>query len=37
MQHQLARRLVNRYGLISVENLHIKGLAGGRFAKLPPT
>jgi putative transposase len=33
MQHQLSRHLVNRYGLISVEHLHIKGLAGGRLAK----
>jgi putative transposase len=31
--HQVARRLVNRYGLIAVEDLNIKGLAGGMLAK----
>jgi putative transposase len=31
--HQLARQLVNRYGLIAVEDLNIKGLASGMLAK----
>jgi putative transposase len=31
--HQVARMLVNRYGLIAVEDLNIKGLAGGMLAK----
>lgn len=31
--HKLSRDLVNRYGLIAVENLNIKGLAGGMLAK----
>jgi len=31
--HKLSRLLVNRYGLISVEDLNIKGLAGGMLAK----
>jgi putative transposase len=31
--HQIARRLVNRYRLIAVEDLNIKGLAGGMLAK----
>jgi putative transposase len=33
MQHQLSRRLVDRYQLIAVEDLNIKGLAGGMLAK----
>jgi putative transposase len=33
MQHKLSRQLVNRYGLIAVEDLNIKGLAGSRLAK----
>ncbi len=32
-QHKLSRKLVNTYSLIAVENLNIKGLAGGRLAK----
>jgi putative transposase len=32
-QHKLSRRLVDRYGLIAVEALNIKGLAGGMLAK----
>jgi putative transposase len=31
--HQVARQLVNRYGLIAVEDLNIKGLASGMLAK----
>jgi putative transposase len=31
--HQVARTLVNRYGLTAVEDLNIKGLAGGMLAK----
>jgi putative transposase len=31
--HQVSRQLVNRYGLIAVEDLNIKGLAGGMLAK----
>jgi putative transposase len=31
--HQVARRLINQYGLIAVEDLNIKGLAGGMLAK----
>jgi putative transposase len=31
--HQVARTLVTRYGLIAVEALNIKGLAGGMLAK----
>jgi putative transposase len=31
--HHVARRLVNRYGLIAVEDLNIKGLARSMFAK----
>jgi putative transposase len=31
--HQVARRLVNRYGLIVVEDLNIQGLASGMLAK----
>jgi len=31
--HKVARVLVNRYGLIAVEELNIKGLAGGMLAK----
>jgi putative transposase len=33
MQHQLSRRLVDRYQLIAVEDLNIKGLARGMLAK----
>jgi putative transposase len=33
MQHKLSRRLVDRYRLIAVEDLNIKGLATGRLAK----
>jgi putative transposase len=33
VHHQLSRRLVDRYGFIAVEDLNIKGLARGRFAK----
>jgi len=32
-QHKLARALVNHYGVIAVEDLNVKGLAGGRLAK----
>jgi putative transposase len=32
-QHTIARKLVNAYGIISVEDLHIKGLASGMLAK----
>jgi putative transposase len=32
-QHKVARQLVNRFGLIAVEDLNIKGLAGGMLAK----
>jgi putative transposase len=32
-QHKVARRLVNAYGIISVEDLNIKGLASGMLAK----
>jgi putative transposase len=32
-QHKLSRRLVDRYGLIAVEDLNIKGLATGMLAK----
>jgi len=31
--HKLSRALVNRYGLISVEDLNVKGLAAGILAK----
>lgn len=31
--HKLSRQLVNRYGLIAVEDLNVKGLAGGMLAK----
>ena len=31
--HKISRRLVNNYGLIVVEDLKIKGLAGGMLAK----
>ncbi|HEX2276565.1 MAG TPA: transposase [Candidatus Tectomicrobia bacterium] len=31
--HQVARQLVNRYGVIAVEDLNIKGLARGMLAK----
>ena len=31
--HQVARSLVNQYGLIAVEDLNIKGLAAGMLAK----
>jgi putative transposase len=31
--HQESRKIVNRYGMIFVEDLNIKGLAGGMFAK----
>ena len=31
--HKLSRRLVNRYGLIAVEDLNIKGLSSGMLAK----
>jgi len=33
VQHKLARSLVDRYGFIAVEDLNIKGLAGGMLAK----
>lgn len=33
MQHKLARTLVNRFGLIAVEDLNMKGLAAGLLAK----
>jgi putative transposase len=32
-QHKLTRDLVNRFGLIAIEDLNIKGLAGGMLAK----
>lgn len=32
-QHKLSRELVNHYGFIAVEDLHVKGLAGGMLAK----
>jgi putative transposase len=32
-QHKTSRELVNRYGLIAVENLNVQGLAGGMLAK----
>jgi putative transposase len=32
-QHKLSRKLVNNYGLIAVEDLNVKGLAGGMLAK----
>ena len=32
-QHKLARMLVNQYGLIFVEDLNVKGLAGSRLSK----
>jgi putative transposase len=32
-QHKVARQLVNVYGMIDVEDLHIKGLASGMLAK----
>jgi putative transposase len=31
--HKLSRQLVNEYGVIAVENLNVKGLAGGMLAK----
>jgi putative transposase len=31
--HKLSRQLVNEYGLIAVEDLNVKGLAGGMLAK----
>jgi putative transposase len=31
--HKLSRQIVNRYGLIAVEDLNVKGLAGSRLAK----
>lgn len=31
--HKESRKLVNRYGLIAVEDLNVKGLAGGMLAK----
>jgi putative transposase len=31
--HQVARQIVNQYGVIAVEDLHIKGLASGMLAK----
>ena len=31
--HKTARRLVNTYGVIAVEDLHVKGLASGMLAK----
>ena len=33
VHHKLSRRLVDRYGLIAVEDLNIKGLASGMLAK----
>jgi putative transposase len=33
MQHKLSRWLVDRYRLIAVEDLNVKGLAGGMLAK----
>lgn len=32
-QHKLSRQLVNEYGVIAVEDLNVKGLAGGMLAK----
>ncbi|HTS57166.1 MAG TPA: transposase [Terriglobales bacterium] len=32
-QHKWSRELVNHYGFIAVEDLRVKGLAGGRLAK----
>ena len=32
-QHKVSRKLVNEYGLIAVEDLNVKGLAGGMLAK----
>ena len=32
-QHKLSREIVNHYGFIAVEDLNIKGLAGGMLAK----
>src|SRR4051794_36048308 len=32
-QHKLSRQLVNEYGTIAVEDLNVKGLAGGMLAK----
>ena len=31
--HKLSRQIVNRFGRIAVEDLNIKGLAGGKHAK----
>jgi putative transposase len=33
VQHKLSRQLVDRYGLIAVEDLNVRGLASGRLAK----
>ena len=32
-QHKEARKIVNRFGVIAVEDLNVKGLAGGMLAK----
>jgi putative transposase len=32
-QHKVSRQLVNEYGMIAVEDLNVKGLAGGMLAK----
>ena len=32
-QHKLSHQLVNKYGLIAVEDLNVKGLSGGMLAK----
>jgi len=32
-QHKISRKLVNKYGIIAVEDLNVKGLAGGMLAK----
>ena len=32
-QHKVSRQLVNEYGVIAVEDLNVKGLAGGMLAK----
>src|SRR5215470_9756401 len=32
-QHKLARMLVNQYGLIAIEDLNVRGLAGGMLSK----
>src|SRR5215470_15088823 len=32
-QHKLARMLVNQYGFIAVEDLNVRGLAGGMLSK----